>query len=350
MGIALVSIRVVLAAVFVVAGVGKLIDLGGSRRAMEEFGLPAGVAAVAAPALPMLELAVAAGLLINPAARFAALLGLVLLVAFIAGIVRVTSQGRAPDCHCFGQFHSEPAGPSTILRNVLLAALAGTVVVAGAGPAIPQGLAHLNEAQLALAITVPVAIVLALTTAALWGERRRLSEELKAAARPGLPHGTQAPEFELLAVRGQAALLSDLMSAERPAVLVFVSTSCPACLQLLPLLARWQESLAATVTLATVFSGGHWEVQRLSEQHGLGLVLAEEMGETTLELYGLRATPSAVMVVDGRIAGRPAEGTAAIEALIRAAVRRASRNGRGRDQMPTPGGIVAVVPGQARSS
>src|SRR5436309_5282478 len=154
MGVALASIRVVLAAVFAVAGVGKLIDLAGSRRAMEEFGLPAGAAGVAGLSLPLLELAVAVALLIDTTTRYAALLGLVLLLAFIAGIVRVTSQGRAPDCHCFGQLHSEPAGPSTIVRNVLLAALAVTVVVAGGGPAIPDGLGHLTGAEVALAVVV----------------------------------------------------------------------------------------------------------------------------------------------------------------------------------------------------
>jgi uncharacterized membrane protein YphA (DoxX/SURF4 family)/thiol-disulfide isomerase/thioredoxin len=347
MGVALVSIRIVLAAVFALAAVGKLIDLAGSRRAMEEFGLPSGPARVAGVGLPALELAVAAGLLIDATARYAAALGLVLLLAFIAGIVRVTSQGRAPDCHCFGQLHSEPAGPSAIVRNVLLAALAGTVVVAGAGAAIPGGLAHLDGAQVALAVVVAVAILLALATATLWGERRRLRGELEVALaagqRPGLPRGALAPDFELLPVRGTAASLSDLMSSDRAAVLVFVSTTCPACVQLLPVLARWQQSLAGTVTLATVFSGGPWEIQRLSEQHGLSTVLAEEVGETTLELYRLRATPSAVMVVDGRIDGGPAEGAPAIESMIRAAIRRTDRNRRAPDPMATPPGMVAVL-------
>ncbi len=53
--------------------------------------------------------------------------------------------------------------------------------------------------------------------------------------------------------------------------------------------------------------------------------MAEEVGETTLELYRLRVTPSAVMVVDGRIDGSPAEGAQAIESLIRAAIRREDR-------------------------
>jgi uncharacterized membrane protein YphA (DoxX/SURF4 family) len=349
MGVALASIRILLAAVFAVAGIGKLIDLAGSRRAMQEFGLPAAAADVAARVLPLLELAVAAGLLIDPMARYAALVGLVLLFLFTAGVLRVTSQGRTPDCHCFGQLHSEPAGPSTIVRNVLLGALAGVVVVAGGGPAIPGGFAHLDAAQVALSVAVVIAIVLALASVTLWGDRRRLRHELEAAIAagelPGLPRGAVAPEFELVAVRGPAASLSDLVSTDRPVVLVFISTACPACLQLLPVLARWQQSLADAVTLAAVFSGGRWEVQRLSEQYGLSVVLAEEVGDATLELYRLRITPCAVMVTDGRIASSPAQGTAAIEALIRAAVRRAARDGRALDETPATDGTVAVLPG-----
>jgi hypothetical protein len=55
------------------------------------------------------------------------------------------------------------------------------------------------------------------------------------------------------------------------------------------------------------------------------------------------------MIVDGRIASSPAEGTTAIEALIRAAVRRADRERGAGDGMPTPDGIVAVLPDRTGS-
>jgi thiol-disulfide isomerase/thioredoxin len=136
------------------------------------------------------------------------------------------------------------------------------------------------------------------------------------------------------------------VSIERPVVLVFVSTGCPACIQLLPVLSRWQDSLSDAVTLATIFSSGsQWEVQRLSEQHRLSVVMTEEVGHSTIELYRLRATPAAVLVTDGLIASRPAEGQSAIESLIRAALRRADRDSRVPDRVPSPGGMVVVLPG-----
>src|SRR5204863_9817754 len=42
-----------------------------------------------------------------------------------------------PDCHCFGQLHSAPAGPKTLARNGGLATLAASVLVVGAGGAMP---------------------------------------------------------------------------------------------------------------------------------------------------------------------------------------------------------------------
>src|SRR6185295_449252 len=41
------------------------------------------------------------------------------------------ARGREPECHCFGQLQSSPAGRGTLLRNGVLALLAAAVLVAG---------------------------------------------------------------------------------------------------------------------------------------------------------------------------------------------------------------------------
>jgi thiol-disulfide isomerase/thioredoxin len=113
--------------------------------------------------------------------------------------------------------------------------------------------------------------------------------------------------------------LTELSERERPTVLVFVSTGCGPCLALLPSLAHWQDALSGSVTVATIFEGGREEVERLSAEHELSRVLAQNERET-FELYALRATPSAVLIGGGgAIAGAPAEGVTAIEALVRTA-------------------------------
>jgi hypothetical protein len=53
---------------------------------------------------------------------------LALLLLFIVGIGANLARGRKPDCHCFGQLYSAPAGWKTLVRNGGLAAIAGFVV------------------------------------------------------------------------------------------------------------------------------------------------------------------------------------------------------------------------------
>lgn len=320
----LLSSRCALAFVFLVAALGKFLDLTGARRALEEFGVPARLARVGGPALPTAELTVAVALVIRPSSVVGALGALILLLAFITGVARAISQGRAPDCHCFGQIHSEPAGPSTLVRNLILCAPAILIITGGSGPSLDGALGSLDRTQVALVATATVAALLVVAVAQLWGDRRRLQGTLAAAiaaqAAPGLPRGTAAPEFALTAVRGQARSLAALLAPGRPAVLAFVSTNCEPCLEMLPTLARWQDSLADSLALAAVFAGARADIERLSEEEGMTVALAQE-AEETFSAYALRATPSAVLVTaDGVIAGAPAEGVPAIEALIRSAV------------------------------
>jgi uncharacterized membrane protein YphA (DoxX/SURF4 family)/thiol-disulfide isomerase/thioredoxin len=327
MGILPLVFRCLLAGVFVVAGVGKLLDLAGSGRAMEEFGLPARLARVVGVLLPLVELAAAAALFVNASARYGGIAALLLLLVFVAGLTRAVAQGRTPDCHCFGQIRLERAGPTTIARNVILAALAVVVVAAGGGGSFPSQFGELDGTHIALALATVAAVLLALVTAQLWGERRRLTGELQAAQaaarKHGLARGSQAPEFTLVPVRGEARSLADLLQTERPVVLAFLSTNCGPCVELLPELARWQVSLSDSLTLATIFSGDRAEVERLADEHSLITALAQEQNEI-FDLYALRATPSAVEIsASGAIVNVPAEGPPAIEALVRAVLARA---------------------------
>jgi thiol-disulfide isomerase/thioredoxin/uncharacterized membrane protein YphA (DoxX/SURF4 family) len=320
--------RCLLAVVFLLAAVGKFLDLAGSRQALEGFGVPARLARPGGIALPVAELLVALALVIRTSAVWGAVGALALLLAFIGGVARAMSQGRSPDCHCFGQIHSEPAGASTLIRNVVLMAPSALIIIAGTGPSLDGGLGSLDGTQAALVATAVLAAALAVAVAQLWGDKLQLARELErviaAKAPPGLPRGTEAPEFTLTPVRGEVSSLSELTEPARATVLVFVSTSCGPCLQMLPTLAGWQQSLADSLTLSAIFSGEAAEIERLSDEHELSLVLAQDVDEA-FTLYALRATPSAVLIdSDGVIAGAPAEGVSAIEALIRSALAQAA--------------------------
>src|SRR5918994_808145 len=152
-GSVLLVARLLLALIFLVAGVAKLADRAGSRQAVVDFGLPARLATPLGVLLPLAELAVAAALVPISTAWWGAVGALALLLLFVLGIAVNLARGRKPDCHCFGQLHSAPAGWKTLLRNGVLAAVAGFVVWegrdsgGGVGPSALGWMRDLSTAQ-----------------------------------------------------------------------------------------------------------------------------------------------------------------------------------------------------------
>jgi uncharacterized membrane protein YphA (DoxX/SURF4 family) len=136
MDTALIVARCLLAGVFAVAGAAKLADLPGSRAALTGFEVPRSLVPAGAVLLPLAEIAAAILLLLGPTAQVGGVLAVLLLTGFIVGIERALRHGRAPECHCFGQLHSKPAGRETTVRNVALALPALFVTVAGPGPGL----------------------------------------------------------------------------------------------------------------------------------------------------------------------------------------------------------------------
>jgi uncharacterized membrane protein YphA (DoxX/SURF4 family)/peroxiredoxin len=331
--------RLLLAGVFIAAGIGKLLDLPGSRRALRGFGVREPLAGVGAIALPLTELAVAVALLVPPSARWAAVAALALLVAFIAGIVNALAHGETPDCHCFGQIHSAPAGRTQVIRNALLGAVAAFVIVAGPGSASDVGVAAGGGSE-------PVELLLAASTFSLlvislhlWRERRRLRADLgglqtiAGAVPPGLTVGAPAPGFAVRSVNGDTFTLDDLRSQGHPVALIFGAAGCGPCSAMAPELARWRETLAGRLTIGLVGIGTNLRYEHAAALDGATLravyerdpELAAESDhlDTVLAAYRLRATPSAVLVTpEGTIASATVDGRQAIEALIRLAVER----------------------------
>ena len=144
MEVFLLILRLALAAVFAVAGFAKLFDPAGSEKAAADFGLPALLAKPVGRSLPAIELIIAAALLFTQYSWFAAIGAAVLLITFTAGMVIQIAKGNAPDCHCFGQIHSEPIGTASVVRNLALLAVASFLIYSGRAV---QGFSFLNTAQ-----------------------------------------------------------------------------------------------------------------------------------------------------------------------------------------------------------
>jgi len=330
--------------VFAVAGVAKLADRAGSRRALIDFGVPAPLAAPLAILLTLAELAVAATLIPASTALWGALGALALLLVFVGAIGFNLVRGHKPDCRCFGQIHSAPAGWNTLARNAALAAMAGFVVWqgydGGAGPSVLGWLEELSVVQ--LAGLVGGMVVLGLLAAQWWlllnmvRQNGRLLVRLKAVeealasgglvhsspngsaagAEEGLPLGSPAPEFGLPDLSGGTLSLGSLRSPGKPILLLFTDPECGPCNALLPEVGRWQKEHAQKLTLALISRGEVEENRRQADEHGLTNVVLQADWEVS-KAYRVRGTPSAVLVLPDDSVGSPvAGGSGAIKSLV----------------------------------
>ena len=111
--------RIVVGLVLLVAGSLKI----GSRTWPDEaaaFGTPRPLARV----LPWAEVVVGAMLVADVGGVWTVLAALALLVAFTVVVAVQVVRGRRVPCACFGQLSRRPVGAGTLVRNLVLVALA----------------------------------------------------------------------------------------------------------------------------------------------------------------------------------------------------------------------------------
>ncbi|MBA2363800.1 MAG: TlpA family protein disulfide reductase, partial [Chloroflexia bacterium] len=367
--LAVLAARLLLALVFAVAGGAKLADRAGSRRAVAGFGVPERLAGPLGLLLPIAELAVAIALVPRAIAWWGALGALVLLLVFVAAIGYNVARGRQPDCHCFGQIHSAPAGRSTLVRNGILAAIAAFIVSRGMdnpGPSVLSWLvnrtigeqASLLGGLLAIGLLAGIGWVLVnllrqngrllLRVEALEARLDAAGTEAAPAGtpapaapepEPGLPIGTPAPNFTLSGLHGETLTLGALRAAGKPVMLLFSAPSCGPCNALLPEIGRWQREHASELMVVPVSSGSVEENRAKNAEHGITNVLLQEDNEVA-DAYHSPGTPSAVIVYAGGTIGSPiAAGADAVRALVARTVGTLSAAPE-----PAPSAPVAVPP------
>src|SRR6266542_1897400 len=187
MALAAVSLRFILASVFLVAGFAKLLWSDDFVLAVHNYDLlPAKASALVGRLLPPLEVAcgtlLALGLGIRPISSG---LGFLLLVACAVAIN--LARGREIDCGCFGASIDRRLSWWTVLRNVGLAAAA--VVVAAESPAalaLDQllDLGRAGGVRASEAIAAAVASAASLAVFALAWQTLRLQRSVNLVADP----------------------------------------------------------------------------------------------------------------------------------------------------------------------
>jgi peroxiredoxin len=236
--------------------------------------------------------------------------------------VATLTRGRKPECHCFGQLHSAPAGWKTLARNGALAALAAFLVWQGwhgnVGPSTVAWIGALSTFQ--LLVLIGGVLLLGLLASQWWfllnlmRQNGRLLVRLEALGEmlasdgvaplqneaptqpaEGPPLDTQAPSFSLEGLYGETLTLDSLRSPGKAVMLQFTDPDCGPCNALLPEIGRWQEEHQEKLSIALISRGSPEENKAKTSEHGLTKVLLQKDWEVSVA-YEVRGTPSALVV------------------------------------------------------
>lgn len=334
MEIVLLIIRLVLFGVFAIAGIGKLLDLEGSEKAVKAFGTPDALANPFAILIPIAELIFAFCFLFIGMSWVGAIGGLILLASFIGGMLWQMKLGNAPDCHCFGQIHSEPVGPKSLIRNFIIAGLAAVLFFSGANQGFALGETNAQIAQnVAIAVLAVGLIVVGSYLFRLVSENRHLKrrvellEMFESGGQPversemgdpndSLPIGAPFPDFSLPDINGRTTTFEHVLPDRLPKLFVFIGPNCDPCKSLMPDFIAWRKEFEGRIRFVFVSTGSaDANKERFSEELLDGMLLQKGM-EFAHKLY-IKWTPAALFVsADGTIAGHPAIGDTAIKDMI----------------------------------
>jgi uncharacterized membrane protein YphA (DoxX/SURF4 family) len=139
-------LRLGLAGVWIAAGTLKVDDPAGMVRSVRAFRLlPESLVHPVAYAVPFVEIALGALLLVGLAIRFGAVVSALLLAAYIAAIASAAARGLRIDCGCFSNGGDVTAGAPThytseLVRDSLLLAAGVLLAVLPAGYLAADGL------------------------------------------------------------------------------------------------------------------------------------------------------------------------------------------------------------------
>ncbi len=310
--------QLLLCVVFAVAGVAKLADRSGTRRAIEAFGVPPSLAPAGALLLPIAELVIAAALIPAATARWAALGAVALLAIFSIAIARTLRAGSAPDCNCFGGLTQTEVGRGTLIRNLLLGGLAAFVALGG------QPVSAFRWVTVPAARDRPGIVFMVACLAGLgwfcWQLLRqngRLLLHLEsegpgaalpktgAKALPPLEPGTAAPRFAGRDLQGAPISLDSLLAPGRPVALFFTDPGCGACESALDTVGRAQRDRAGELTLAVISSGSIDRIKEKAAEFALDRVVPQD-DESLFDAYRVYGVPGVVQIDEQGSLSRPA--------------------------------------------
>lgn len=313
-----------LVAVLAVSGIAKAGKPGLTLAAMTDLRVPAVLRRRwIAQALPWVEIALAVALLFGSGWLFqgASLAVGGLMAVYLVTVVLAVRRPEPADCACFGELGASQVNWRTVGRNALLM-VAATVTALGAFAGLSAWTA-LGSLDLAAGVWLVAALSLGLL-----GWTIAPSQRLPAAAGEGAQAGvltvaeppdldyvrTPIPFVRLTSADGSPTTMRNLASTQAR-LLVFLSTSCRPCVEIVDLLPPWSADLDPVVAVHAVFRQEP-ETVAAHMPHVMGAALFAQDGSAH-EILGIQATPAAVLLgADGLVAGGPVYGSGAIRQFV----------------------------------
>lgn len=308
-----------LVCVLLLSSFGKVGRTSGTLAAMSALRVPGflrrrGIA----QAVPVVETALALGLLLPSAGRqAAAAASALMLVVFTVLLIGVLRRGDDVDCGCFGALTTNSRVTFlSVLRNAALIAVAVLIATLG-GDASPFLIA-IFEADLVsqLALTLGWALVaIGVLACAVVSARRAKAPTggVQTGARPqsnpapmsplsvalGLDPsragevemGSPLPAVELVTDRGQPRLLADIGDGQ-PTLLVFLSADCGDCRTVAESVPSWQRALPGTAIRIATSS----DPDRLAAAYPHLSPLARFGSRAAIAALGVQRSPAAVFL------------------------------------------------------
>lgn len=319
----MIFIAIVLLLVFSISALTKMGRKGKRefQTTIEAFGIDSRLTQFLTVLIPLMELAIALGIVIPRTRNLASLIGIVLLTCFSFLAAWSALRGEHIRCNCFGNFGEDELGWFTVGRNTLLIAL---LVMLVWSPDL-----NLETHYYALALSVLINIGLGIAILSVLKEHGGLLSDLgidsyRQNESDFLPIGSSVPDLPLSeALTGEPITISRLMDDfPKGGVALFVSEHCPACNTVLPHIGSWGEQLAGASGVVVIMQGEEVgdQIKEMALGHPNIRVLNDLGGELSSAL-GIKGTPSAVTVDrEGRVSSNYALGSQSIYSLLQSLV------------------------------
>ena len=318
----LLSAPILLSITLLISGLAKLGAREGTQDAMRSLRLPlptmhASVASV----LPVMEIVLALAIWIPAPPLQVLLTGLVaaLMLTYLVIIARALTFEEQVHCSCFGTLASPTVSRTTLVRNVLLSVLGLLAVVAAASGAMTTLLVQAPMGLIGLGIALLIAI--ALTAATIGGSVAETDADAPTAPAPAAadPDEDELLDYErspipaavLQQPDGRLITLTQL-TAQRAALLVFVTEGCGPCERVLDHAEEWIGELEQTLQVRFVFSRPLDQLRERTTDRVTDHAL-HDLQFTARTALGGTSAPSAVLLgADGQLAGGPVNGGSAV--------------------------------------